>query len=142
METRKPMLSITRRVRFAASHRLHNPELSDEENARIFGRCNNPNGHGHNYVLEVTVGGEPDPQTGMIMDLGKLKDFLYETVVVEVDHKHLNADVEFLRGTIPTAEVIVSRIWDLIERKLPAGKLLEVKLYETENNIATRTSSR
>lgn len=136
------MLSITRRMHFAASHRLHNPELSDEENARTYGLCNNPNGHGHNYVLDVTVAGEPDPKTGMIMDLAKLKEFLHAEVISKVDHKHLNVDVDFLRGAIPTAEVIVTRIWDLIERKLPTGRLVEVKLYETENNVATRSAQR
>lgn len=134
------MLTITRRMHFSAAHRLHNPELSDAENARIFGLCNNPAGHGHNYVLEVTVSGDPDPMTGMIMDLGKLKEFLKETVVSKLDHRHLNVDVDFLRGTIPTAENIVSRIWDVIESTLETGRLVEVKLYESENNIATRSA--
>jgi len=134
------MLTITRRMRFAAAHRLHNPELTDEENARIYGICNNASGHGHNYVLDVTVAGEPDPKTGMIMDLSDLKQLLNEVVVSRVDHRHMNHDVDFLAGVIPTAENIVSRIWDEIEGALPAGRLVEVKLWETENNVATRSA--
>jgi len=134
------MLTISRRMTFAAAHRLHNPALSDEENARIFGLCNNPSGHGHNYVLEVTVAGEPDPVTGMIMDLNDLKQFLNESVVNKLDHRHLNHDVDFLEGVIPTAENIVSCIWDQIEASLPVGRLVEVKLWESDNNVATRTA--
>jgi 6-pyruvoyltetrahydropterin/6-carboxytetrahydropterin synthase len=134
------MLSVTRRVKFCAAHRLYNPEFSDEENDRTFGICNNPAGHGHNYVLEVTVGGQADPRTGMIIDLKRLKDLLEREITSKLDHKNLNVDVEFMRGCVPTAEMLATRIWDLIEKKLPAGKLLEVKVYESEDNIATRSS--
>ncbi len=132
------MLSVTRRMRFSAAHRLFNPDLSDEENDRIFGLCSNPAGHGHNYVLEVTVAGEIEPTTGMIVDLNALRDYLDREVITHLDHKNLNVDVGFLKGHIPTAEVLASRIWDLIEANLPAGKLVEVRVYESENNYAAR----
>src|SRR5262245_6506509 len=98
------MVSITRRVEFCASHRLFNPKFSDEKNDALYGRCNNPNGHGHNYVLEVTVAGEVDPETGMVMDLKELKKVLDREIIDRVDHKNLNMDVDFLKGVIPTAE--------------------------------------
>ncbi|HIE80842.1 MAG TPA: 6-carboxytetrahydropterin synthase, partial [Nitrospinaceae bacterium] len=100
------MIYITRRLEFCASHRLFNPAFSDEKNAATFGLCNNPNGHGHNYVLEVTVKGEVDPETGMVLDLKTLKKLINEEIVDKVDHKNLNVDVEFLKNVIPTAENI------------------------------------
>jgi len=133
-----PLLSVTRRVKFSASHRLHDPELSDAENERIFGPCANPNGHGHNYVLEVTVVGVPDPKTGMILDLKDLKAILEREIVSKVDHKHLNLDVDFLSGVNPTAEMLASRFFDILADKIPAGELQEVTVYESEDNIARR----
>ena len=131
------MVHIIRRVEFCASHRLHNPNFPDAKNDAIYGKCNNPNGHGHNYVLEVTVGGRVDPQTGMVMDLKQLKALLEEVVVEKVDHKHLNLDVDFMEGVIPTAENIVVGLWGLVQPRLPRGcKLVEMKLWESENNIA------
>ena len=128
------MLYVTRREVFSASHRLYNENFSDEENNRLFGKCNNPNGHGHNYVLEVIVAGDPDPNTGYVMDLKELKKIVIENVIKKVDHKNLNLDVEFIRGVIPTAENIAIGIWKQLEDKIPSGKLFSVKLYETENN--------
>jgi 6-pyruvoyltetrahydropterin/6-carboxytetrahydropterin synthase len=125
-------------MRFCAAHRLHSSELTDEENVAVYGICNNPAGHGHNYVLEVTVEGEPDPRTGMILNLKDLADVLEREVVTKLDHKHLNVDVPFLEGLVPTTEVLASRIWDVIVDKIPVGRLTEVKVYESENNIATR----
>jgi 6-pyruvoyltetrahydropterin/6-carboxytetrahydropterin synthase len=110
--------------------------LSDEENDRLFGKCNNPNGHGHNYVLEVVVAGEPDPQTGYVIDLKKLKTIIRENVINKIDHKHLNLDVEFMEDVIPTAENIAVKIWEQLVDKIPSGKLYSVKVYETENNYA------
>ena len=131
------MVLIIRRVEFCASHRLHNPNFPEAKNDEIYGKCNNPNGHGHNYVLEVTVGGSVDPQTGMVMDLKELKALLEEVVVEKVDHKHLNLDVDFMEGIIPTAENIVVGLWGLVQPRLPRGcKLVEMKLWESENNIA------
>lgn len=128
---------LSRKVEFCASHRLHSPALSDEENEQLYGRCNNPNGHGHNYVLEVVITGPIDRKTGMIMDLKALKDLLEEHIIDRVDHKNLNVDVDFLRGVIPTAENIVASFWEILEDKLPVNcRLYEMKLWETDNNVA------
>ena len=128
------MIYITRRLEFCASHRLYNPEFSDEKNDTIFGLCNNPNGHGHNYVLEVTVKGEVDPQTGMVLDLKALKKLINEEIINKVDHKNLNVDVDFLKEVIPTAENIAIHFWNILEPKIENGKLHEVKLFESERN--------
>lgn len=128
---------ISRKVEFCASHRLHSPVLTDEENTALYGRCNNPNGHGHNYVLEVTISGTIERNTGMVMDLKALKDLLDREIVDRVDHKNLNIDVDFLRGVIPTAENILACFWELVVDKLPANcQLYEMRLWETDNNIA------
>lgn len=125
---------ITRRETFAASHRLFKPELSDEENFKVFGKCSNPNWHGHNYVLEVIVSGEVDPSTGFVMDLGELKEIVRTHVISKVDHKNLNLDTDFMKGIIPTSENIVIAIWNELNNKITKGKLHSIKLYETENN--------
>ena len=131
------MIYLSRTVDFCASHRLHSPVLSDEENTQLYGRCNNPNGHGHNYRLEVTVGGTIDAKTGMVMDLKALKDLLMQEIVDRVDHKNLNVDVDFLRGVIPTAENIVICFWDLVKTRLPENcQLIEMRLWETDQNVA------
>ena len=99
-----PHVTVTRRLRFNAAHRVHNPALSDEENARLFGKCNNPNWHGHNYVLEVSITGPVDPTTGYVMDLGHLKRIVEREVIDKVDHRNMNIDVDFMQGIIPTTE--------------------------------------
>jgi 6-pyruvoyltetrahydropterin/6-carboxytetrahydropterin synthase len=129
------MVYVTRRVTFSASHRLYNPALSDEENERIFDKCSNVHGHGHNYVLEVTVAGEPNPETGYVIDLKKLKAIMMREVVEKVDHKHLNHDVEFLRGIVPTAENIAKACWKILQPHITEGRLHSVRLHETENNV-------
>lgn len=126
---------VTRRMNFSASHRLYNPTFSDEKNEAIFDKCNNFHGHGHNYVLDVTVKGVPDPETGYVIDLKQLRDILDELIIDKVDHKHLNFDVDFLQGIIPTAENITLAFWNLLANKLPAGELHSIKLYESENNV-------
>ena len=131
------MVYLTRRASFSASHRLWSRQLTEAENYAVYEKCANPNGHGHNYVLEVTVRGTPDPQTGMVLNLTQLKDAMHEQVVNWVDHKHLNYDVPWLEGSIPTTEVLVVKFWDRLAEALPKGLLYEVKLYETENNIAS-----
>lgn len=131
------MVYLTRRASFSASHRLWSRQLTEAENYAVYEKCANPNGHGHNYVLEVTVRGTPDPQTGMVLNLTQLKDAMHEQVVNWVDHKHLNYDVPWLEGSIPTTEVLVVKFWDRLAEVLPGGLLYEVKLYETENNIAS-----
>ncbi len=131
------MIYLTRRTSFSSSHRLWSKQLTEAENYAIYEKCANPNGHGHNYVLEVTVRGAPNPQTGMVLNLTELKDAMNEQVVNWVDHKHLNYDVPWLEGSIPTTEVLVVKFWNRLADVLPRELLYEVKLYETENNIAS-----
>lgn len=131
------MVYLTRRTTFSAAHRLWSPALTEAENFAIYDKCANPNGHGHNYVLEVTVRGTPDPRTGMVLNLTELKAAINEYVIDEVDHKYLNYDVPWLEGNIPTTEVLVIKFWERLAKVLPAGLLYEVKLYETENNLAS-----
>ncbi len=128
------MLYVTKKVDFSAAHRLYNPTYSDEMNESIYDKCNNYNGHGHNYILEVTVCGDPDPNTGYVIDLKKLKDILIKEIVSKVDHKHLNLDVDFLKGIIPTVENLSMIFWKILENKLPNGKLYRIRLYETDSS--------
>ena len=129
-----PFVTVTRLVRFNAAHRVHNPALSDEENRRIFGKCNNPNGHGHNYTLEISVAGEPDPTTGYVMDLGEVKRVADREFVEHVDHRNLNLDVPFMQGINPTTENIVTACWRRLEPALRPARLTRLRLWETENN--------
>ena len=129
---------VTRRETFTAGHRLHNPEFSEERNREVFGKCSNPSGHGHNYVLEVAVASEIDPATGYVIDLGRLSTVINDAVIADVDHRNLNADVEWLAGRIPTTEVLADTIWDRLEERLPAGCLWSVVVRETEKNWAER----
>ena len=125
------MIYVTRRAEFSASHYYHNPDLTPEENRRLFGKCNNPHGHGHNYTLEVTVAGEVDPTTGMVMDLKDLKKLLEAEVLEQMDHKFLNKEVAVFSTTIPTTENIAVEIWKMIQPKLRLGRLHRIRLYET-----------
>lgn len=127
---------ITRCMYFSASHRLHTDLLSTHENEQVYGLCNNPLGHGHNYELEITLKGEPDPVTGMVIDLKELKEIVERELLVKVDHKHLNHQVDFLAGVVPTAENMVIAFWNILKDKFPHGKLHELVLYETPRNIA------
>jgi 6-pyruvoyltetrahydropterin/6-carboxytetrahydropterin synthase len=129
------MVYLTKKFNFSASHRMYKPRLTDEENFRLYGKCSNPNGHGHNYTLEVTVAGEPD-SIGYVMDLKELKDIVKKVIIEKVDHKNLNVDVDFMKEIIPTSENIVMQFWKQIESKInTAGrKLYSVRLFETENN--------
>jgi 6-pyruvoyltetrahydropterin/6-carboxytetrahydropterin synthase len=131
-----PTVYVTRRLHFSAAHRLHSDALTDEENRSIFGLCNNASGHGHNYEIEVTVRGEPDAKTGMIIDLKVLKSIIEREIIDKVDHKHLNFDVDFMRGIVPTAENIAMAFWQQIVNKLPSGELAEIRIYETPRNVA------
>lgn len=128
------MFFVTRREVFSAAHRLYNPKFSDEENERIFGKCSNPNWHGHNYTLEVVVAGQVNPDTGYVVDLKVLKEIIIKNVIQKVDHKNLNTETDFLTGIIPTAENVTAAIWKQLVDKIPGGRLYAVKLYETENN--------
>jgi 6-pyruvoyltetrahydropterin/6-carboxytetrahydropterin synthase len=129
------MVFVIRKAHFCAAHRLHNPGWSDQKNREIFGKCNNPNGHGHNYTIEVTVAGDEVPESGMVIDLKVLADIIEQQIVEQVDHKHLNVDVDFLRGIIPTAENIAAAFWKILEPAIPEGRLYSIRLYESENNI-------
>ena len=132
---RMPNVTVTRRMTFNAAHRVHNPALSDEENRSIFGKCNNPNWHGHNYVLEVTVAGPIDERTGYVVDLGVVKRIVQEVVIDHVDHRNLNLEVEFLRGVIPTTENLVVACWRVLEPRFRPARLHRLKLWETENHF-------
>ena len=127
---------LTRKIEFSASHLYHNPEMSAEENKRIFGKCNNPHGHGHNYTLEVTVKGEVDPRSGFVVDLKQLKEVMNREVLDAMDHRFLNYEVVELKGQIPTCENIVRVIWNLLEPKITQGRLHKVRLYETPDLFA------
>jgi 6-pyruvoyltetrahydropterin/6-carboxytetrahydropterin synthase len=129
-----PIVTVTRRLRFNAAHRVHNPALSDAENAALFGKCNNPNWHGHNYALEVSVEGEVDPTTGYVVDLGTLRDVVEREVIGHLDHRNLNLDVDFLRGVNPTSENLVVAIWRVLQPHVRPGRLTNLRLWETENN--------
>jgi 6-pyruvoyltetrahydropterin/6-carboxytetrahydropterin synthase len=130
----QPIVYLTRRATFSAAHRLHSADLSDVENRQIFGKCNNPHGHGHNYVLEVTIRGQIDPRTGMVINLVDLKDAIEDVIIKPMDHKHLNYDVPVFRDLNPTAENMAVVFWKLLAQKLP-GLLHEIVLHETENNV-------
>jgi len=134
-----PRVTVTRRVRFNAAHRVHNPQLSDEENARLFGKCNNPNWHGHNYTLDVSVEGDIDPKTGYVCDLSALKKIVEHEIVDIVDHKNFNLDVPFMKGVIPTSENIVTAFWNILAPQVKPGKLARLVLWETENNYVEYT---
>ena len=127
-------VTVTRRLKFNAAHRVHNPQLSDAENERLFGRCNNPNWHGHNYILDVSVRGEIDPTTGYVLDLSHLKRIVTESVIDRVDHRNFNLDVDFMRGTIPTSENIIVAFWNVLEPAVRPATLERLVLWETDNN--------
>jgi 6-pyruvoyltetrahydropterin/6-carboxytetrahydropterin synthase len=129
-----PTVTVTRRLRFNAAHRVHNPALSDEENLALFGKCNNPNWHGHNYVLEVSVTGLIDERTGYVIDLALLRDIVSREVIEKLDHHNLNLDVDFMRGINPTSENIVVACWHAIEPVIAPNRLTKLRLWETENN--------
>ncbi len=126
---------VTRQVHFNAAHRLHNPDKSAAWNKQTFGLCNNAKWHGHNYVLEVTVAGETDPETGYVVDLGDLKAVLERRILQDCDHRNLNEEVKWLQGIIPSAENLAIAFWRRLEGALPAGRLHRVRLYETPRNF-------
>lgn len=135
------MIYVTRKVHFNAAHRLHNPEKPEEWNRRVYGKCNHPNWHGHNYELEVVVCGMPHPDTGYVIDLGRLKKIVEEQIILPCDHKNLNMDVPFLKGIIPTAENLAKKFYEQLKKPVEEAaaeesRLYSVKLYETERNFA------
>ncbi|XP_070346402.1 6-pyruvoyl tetrahydrobiopterin synthase isoform X4 [Equus asinus] len=149
---------VSRLVSFSATHRLHSKSLSNEENLKLFGKCNNPNGHGHNYkdlcldvnllkvmlvfwyfvlfpIVMVTVQGEIDPVTGMVMNLTDLKEYMEEAIMKPLDHKNLDLDVPYFADIVSTTENVAVYIWENLQKFLPVGVLYKVKVYETDNNI-------
>ena len=134
-------VAVLRKEHFNAAHRLHNPQWSDEQNKLIFGVCNNPNYHGHNYELIVRVVGEVNPETGYVLDLKWLSDLIKKQVVERFDHKNLNLDTEEFKNLNPTAENIAIVISDLISQHLPSSFDLKIQLYETERNIVEYPAS-
>ena len=123
-----PQVTITRRLYFNAAHRVHNPALSDAENAATFGKCNNPNWHGHNYTLDVSVTGAVDDRTGYVIDLGRLKGIVEREVIDKVDHRNFNLEVDFMRGVIPTTENIVVAMWQVLEPAIRPARLTRLVL--------------
>lgn len=133
--SRGPRVRVTRHLHFSAGHRLHRPELTDEENRELYGPCSNPSGHGHNYDLEVTVEGRVDPGTGFVIDLSRLKELVRGRVVEDVDHANLNVDVPWMEGRVPTTENLAVAIWNRLEGRLDGADLVSVKLWETDRNV-------
>jgi 6-pyruvoyltetrahydropterin/6-carboxytetrahydropterin synthase len=125
------MVFLTRKAEFSASHYYHNPEFTQEENQRIFGKCNNPHGHGHNYTLEVTVKGQVDARSGFVVDLKELKDIMNREVIDALDHRFLNKEVPEFAEAIPTTENLAISIWDRLKSKLKLAELHRIRVYET-----------
>jgi 6-pyruvoyltetrahydropterin/6-carboxytetrahydropterin synthase len=125
---------ITARLTFSAAHRLNNPKYDADWNRRVYGKCDNPRGHGHNYVIHVSVKGTIDEETGMVIDLKVLKDIVRRRIIDRVDHTNLNEDVDFLQGVIPTAENLARAFWQQLAQAITEGTLHEVLLQETEKN--------
>lgn len=128
-------ISVYRKEHFNAAHRLYNPAWSDEKNDLIFGKCNNPNWHGHNYELLVKLVGDVDPETGYVYDLKKLSELIKENIIEHFDHKNLNLDLSEFKNLIPTTENIAMVIWNILREKIDNKFQLKVILYETENNF-------
>ena len=139
MSATRPVAYLTRRETFSACHRLHSPSMTTEENKTVFGKCNNPNGHGHNYVCEVTVSGKVDSRTGMVMDISDLKVAMSKAIMEPLDHKNLDLDVGYFKenGVVTTTENVAVFIWGNLQNYLDVSKvkLREVKVWETEKNI-------
>lgn len=135
-----PRVRVTRRLHFAAAHRLRREDWSDEKNREVFGLCANENWHGHNYELDVTIEGEVDPETGFVIDLKKVKELVESRVVNEIDHRNLNLDVEWMRNVNPTTENLIVGMWRRIVDGLPAGvQLARLVLWETPRNYVEYT---
>lgn len=138
MSSRRPIVYLTRIESFSAAHRLHNKNLADELNQTIFGKCNNPNGHGHNYKVEVTVKGPVDEHTGMVININDLKSIMNDTIMSILDHKNIDLDIEYFHenNVISTSENIAVFIWNSLEKRLPDLVQLHcIKLHETDKNI-------
>lgn len=130
-----PVVYITRIETFSACHRLHSLQLDEQENKAVFGKCNNPNGHGHNYKVEVTLKGPVDPVTGMVMNIVDLKVFMQKAIMETLDHRNIDKDVPYFKDKVSTTENLAVFIWNELQKHLPANLLFEVKIYETEKNV-------
>jgi 6-pyruvoyltetrahydropterin/6-carboxytetrahydropterin synthase len=128
-------VAVFRKEHFNAAHRLFNPSWDNNRNNDVFGKCNNPNFHGHNYELIVKLVGEPDPETGYVMDMKALSDIIKENVLKKFDHKNLNLDTEYFRNVNPTAENICVAIYNILREKIEERLDMQVRLYETERNF-------
>lgn len=128
-------MKVCRRVSLNAAHRLYRPDWSDEKNLEVFGKCSNPNFHGHNYTIETWLDGPIDPETGYVIDLKVLKDILYKEILHRFDHRNLNLDCKEFEGIIPTAENITVVFWNILREKIDSKYDLTVRIWETENNI-------
>ncbi|XP_057306339.1 6-pyruvoyl tetrahydrobiopterin synthase-like isoform X2 [Hydractinia symbiolongicarpus] len=137
MTTSSPVLYLSKATTFSAAHRLHAHGLSDAENKTVFGQCNNPNGHGHNYHVEVVLRGPVDPKTGMVFNLSDLKVYMQKCIMDPLDHKNIDFDVPYFKNKVSTVENITVYIWKNLKEMLPKPELLyEVKVYETDKNVA------
>ncbi len=134
-------VKVSRKEHFNAAHRLYNPAWSDEKNAQVFGKCSNPNYHGHNYEIIVTLTGTPDPETGYVFDMKVLSDLIREHVTSKFDHKNLNLDTEYFKSLNPTAENIAVVIWKILRDKIDSSLDLKITLYETERNYVEYPAS-
>ncbi len=134
-------VKVSRKEHFNAAHRLYNPQWDDTENFRVFGKCSNPNYHGHNYEIIVSLTGEPHADTGYVYDMKVLSDLVREHVVRKFDHKNLNLDTEYFRNTNPTAENIAVVIWRILRQHIDANLELKITLYETERNFVEYPAS-
>lgn len=132
---------VSRKEHFNAAHRLYHPQWSDSENERVFGKCSNPNFHGHNYELIVSVIGEPDPETGYVVDMKVLSELIKEHVLQKFDHKNLNLDSDYFKELNPTAENIAMVIWRILRQKIAPELELKITLYETERNFVEYPAS-
>jgi 6-pyruvoyltetrahydropterin/6-carboxytetrahydropterin synthase len=134
-------VKVTRKEHFNAAHRLYNPAWSDEKNDAVFGKCNNPHYHGHNYELLVSLTGEADPETGYVYDLKALSDIIRDHVIVKFDHRNLNLDTPWFKDLNPTAENIAIVIWKILREKIEPTLELKITLYETERNFVEYPAS-
>lgn len=129
------MIYITRKESFNAAHKLARPDWSEEKNLAVFGKCSNPNWHGHNYELFVTVKGEPDPETGFLVDLKVLKQIIQTQIIEKIDHRNINLDVDFMQNKMASTEILAIEIWNQLFPHIKGAELHSVKLYETQNNF-------
>ncbi len=129
------MIYITRKESFNAAHKLARTDWSEEKNLAVFGKCSNPNWHGHNYELFVTVKGEPDPETGFLVDLKVLKQIIQTQIIDKIDHRNINLDVDFMQNKMASTEILAIEIWNQLFPHIKDAELHSVKLYETQNNF-------